>query len=149
MVERQKQCLSEQTNKTKSKLSPISVNTLQLDDITVQLSDSVKTSAFSLTAHCSCKTSSIKTSKSCYYKLRRISSAGSIFPSMLQGRWSPHSFCPSLINAILSFLIFLLPPSIAFRAFRTVARFVLKKQQRKTDHITTLFPAFHWLLMQR
>ena len=59
---------------TRQQLSSISVNTLQLDDTTVPLSDSVKSLGVLLDSTVSMENFISETAKSCYYQLRRISS---------------------------------------------------------------------------
>ena len=58
---------------TRQKLSSIAVNTLQLDDTTVPLSDSVKSLGVLLDSTLSRQKFISQTAKSCYYQLRRIS----------------------------------------------------------------------------
>ena len=59
---------------TRQKLSSISVNTLQLDNTTVPLSDSVQSLGVVLDSTLSMENTISQTAKSCYYQLRRISS---------------------------------------------------------------------------
>ena len=59
---------------TRQNLSPISVNTLQLDDPTVPLSDPVKSLGVLLDGTLSVENFISQTAKSCYYQLRRMSS---------------------------------------------------------------------------
>ena len=59
---------------TRQNLSPISVNTLQLDDPTVPLSDPVKSLCALLDSTLPMESFISQTAKSCYYQLRRISS---------------------------------------------------------------------------
>ena len=59
---------------TRQKLSFISVNTLQLDDTTVPLSDPVKSLGVLLDSTLCMDNFISQTTKSCYYQLRRISS---------------------------------------------------------------------------
>ena len=56
---------------TRQKLSSVSVNTLQLDDTTVPLSDSVKSLGILLNSTLSMENFISQTAKSCYYQLRR------------------------------------------------------------------------------
>ena len=60
---------------TRQKLFFISANTFQLDDTTVPPSDSVKSLGVLLDSSWSKENFISQTSKSCYYQLRRISSA--------------------------------------------------------------------------
>ena len=105
---------------TRHKLSSISVNTLQLDDTTVPLSDSVKSLGFLLDNTLSMENFISQTAKSCYYQLRQISSVQKYLSTEATLNWSLHSFCHALSTAILSFLAGLLPLSKAFVAHRTV-----------------------------
>ena len=66
---------------TKQKLSSISVNTLQLDDITVPLCDSVNCLGALHDSTLSMQIFKNQTSKSCYYRLRRISSVRKYLPT--------------------------------------------------------------------
>ena len=59
---------------TRLHLFSISVNTLQLDDTTVPISDSVKSLGVLLDSTLSAENFISQTAKSCYYQLRRISS---------------------------------------------------------------------------
>ena len=54
---------------TRQKLSSISINTLQLDDTTVPLSDSVKSLSVFLNSTLSVENFISQTTKSCYYQL--------------------------------------------------------------------------------
>ena len=60
--------------RTKQKLSSLSVNTLQLDDITVPLSDSLKSLSILLDSTLSMQNFINQSAKSCCYQLCRISS---------------------------------------------------------------------------
>ena len=106
---------------TKQKLSSDSIDTLQLDDFIVPLSQVLLiASAFSSTTHCACKTSLTKPLNPVTTSFAKSALSGGIFPLRLQRNWSPHSFCHALITTFPSFVVFLLPLSIAFSAFRTV-----------------------------
>ena len=59
---------------TRQELTSVSVNTLQLDDTTVPLSDSVQSLGVLLDGTLSMENLISQTAKSCYYQLRRISS---------------------------------------------------------------------------
>ena len=67
---------------TRQKLSSISFNTLELDDTTVPLSDSVKrvVESFSSTAHCPWSTSSVKPPSPATTSSVELVVSGSIFP---------------------------------------------------------------------
>ena len=78
MIQSKLQLNSEKTEAmligTRQKLSSISVNTLQPDDTTVPLSDSVKSLGVLLNNTLSMENFISQTARSCYYQLRRISS---------------------------------------------------------------------------
>ena len=71
MIQSKLQLNSEKTEAmligTRQKLSSISVNTIQLDDTTVPLSDSVKTLGVLLDSTLSVENFISQTSQSCYY----------------------------------------------------------------------------------
>ena len=83
---------------TRHKLSSISVNTLQLDDTTVPLSDSVKSRGVLLDNTLSMENFISQTAKSCYYQLRRISS--------VQKYLSTEATLKLVISLILSRLVY-------------------------------------------
>ena len=102
---------------TRQKLSFISVNTFQLDNTTVCLSDSIKSLGVLLDSTLSMENFVRQTSKSCYYQFRRISSVRkylSTEATYSMKNWSLHSFCHASTTTIPSFLAGLLPLSIAF-----------------------------------
>ena len=88
---------------------------------TVPFSDSFKTLGVLLDSSLSMGNFFSQTSKSCYYQLLELVLSGSIFSPKLRWNWMPsHSFCHTSTTDIFSFLVCLLPLSIAFVAFRTV-----------------------------
>ena len=119
---------------TRQKLSSISVNTLQLDNNTVPLSDSVKSLDVLLDSTLCMENFISQTAKSCYYSTVELVLSGSIFPPRLPGNWSPHSFC----HAFLQFSPFW---PVCFLCLRRIqncaARLILKKQKQQNVKLTT------------
>ena len=79
-----------------------------------------KASAFSSTAHWPWRTSLVKPPNPAATSSVELVLSGSIVSPRLQRNWSPHSFCHASTTAALSFLVCLLPLSIAIVAYRTV-----------------------------
>ena len=86
---------------TRQKLSSIPVNTLQLDNTTVPLSDSVKILGVLLDSTQSMENFICQTSESCYTSSIEPVLSGSIFPMRLQWNWLPHSHCHTLFDSDL------------------------------------------------
>ena len=101
---------------TRQKLSFISVNTLQLDDTTVPLSDPVKSLGVLLDSTLFMVNVIRQTSKSCYYQLRGVSSARKYISTEATENGHPTQ---ASTTAVLSFLVCLLL-FIALDLFRTV-----------------------------
>ena len=129
---------------TRQKLFSLSVNTLQLDDTTVPISDSVKSLGVLLDSTLSMENFISQTTKSCYYQLRRISSvrkylsteaALKLVTSLILSRLD---YCNSLLSG---------RPVSSVQSLRRLqncaARLILTK--RKTDNTTPLFQFLHWL----
>ena len=93
-------------------------------------------------AHCPRKTTVSQTSKSCYYQLLWISSVQKYLSTETTVKWSSHSFYHALTTQVLSFLVFLLPLSIAFGAFRTM---LLVSSWKDVKLTTPLFQTLQWL----
>ena len=84
---------------TRQKLSFISVNTLQLDDTTVPLSDPVKSLGVLLDSTLFMVNVIRQTSKSCYYQLRGVSSARKYLSTEATENGHPtHSVKPRLLQ---------------------------------------------------
>ena len=98
---------------TRQKLSSISVNTLQLDNTTVPLSDSVKSLSVLVDSTQSMENLICQTSESCY-------TSSIDFPVRLQRNWSPHSHCHTSTTAVIYCLADLLPLSTTIIGYRTV-----------------------------
>ena len=124
---------------TRQKLSSISVNTFQLENSTVSLSDPVKSLGVLLDSTLCMDNFISQTTKSCYYQLRRISSVQKHLSTEATGK-----FCHALTTAILSFLACLLPPSKAFVAYRTVLLASYGKQQQQNVKLTTSHLCFNF-----
>ena len=129
---------------TRQKLSSISVDTLQLDNTTVPLSDSVKSLRVLLNSTLSMENFISQTTKSCCYQLHRISSVWKflsteatvkLVTSLILSRLD---YCNSLLSGLPAFSV-----QSLCRIQNCAARLILKK--RKTDHITPLFQFLHWL----
>ena len=145
-MKRQKRCSSEQDKNCPPFLStPFRVTIPQSLSLTVNSLGVLLDSILSMENFIS------QTAKSCYYQLCRISSAWKYLSTETTVKlpWPPGSFCHALTTAVLSRLACLLPLSIAFVAYKTAARLILKKttqkthtHKRKTDHITpvSIFP---------
>ena len=97
------------------------INTLQLDDTTVPLSDCQKP-RLSPRQHTIHGELHLSNRQIRYYQFRRISSAWKYLSTEATVKlpWSPGSFCQALTTAVLSFLACLLPLSKAFVAYKTV-----------------------------
>ena len=120
---------------TRQKLSSISVDTLQLDNTTVPLSDSVKSLRVLLNSTLSMENFISQTTKSCCYQLHRISSVWKflsteatvkLVTSLILSRLD---YCNSLLSGRPAFSV-----QSLCRIQNYAARLILKK--RKTDHIT-------------
>ena len=119
---------------TRQKLFSISVNTLQLDDTTVPISDSVKSLGVLLDSTLSAENFISQTAKSCYYQLRRIScvrkylSTEATVKPVTSLVLSRLDYCNSLLSGL---------PAFSVQSLRRIqncaARLVLKK--RKADHL--------------
>ena len=116
---------------TRQKLSSISVNTLQLDNTTVPLSDSVKSLSVLVDSTQSMENLICQTSESCY-------TSSIDFPVRLQRNWSPHSHCHTSTTAVIYCLADLLPLSTTIIGYRTVLLTSYWKNV-KTEHTTPLF----------
>ena len=140
-MKRQKRCSSEQ-----DKNCPLFLSTPFSLTIPQSLSLTVKSLGVLLDSILSMENFISQIAKFCYYQLRRISSAQKYLSTeaTVTLPWSPGSFCHALTTAVLSLLACLLPLSIAFVAYKTAARLILKKTHVKlnTSH---LFQFFHWL----
>ena len=132
---------------TRQKLFSISVNTLQLDDTTVPISDSVKSLGVLLDSTLSAENFISQTAKSCYYQLRRISSvrkylsteaALKLVTSLILSRLD---YCNSLLSGRHVSSVQSLR-----RLQNCAARLILTK--RKTDITTPVFQFLHWLPVQ-
>ena len=129
---------------TRQKLPSISVNTRQLDDTTVPLSDSVKSLGVLLDSTLSMENFISQAAKSCYYQLCRISSVRKYLSTEATVKLVTSLILSRLdcCNSLLSGL-----PASSVQSLCCIqncdARHILKK--RKTDHITPLFQFLHWL----
>ena len=135
---------------TRQKLFSLSVNTLQLDDTTVPISDSVKSLGVLLDSTLSMENFISQTSKSCYYQLRRISSVRKYLST------------EATVKLVTS-LILSTPRLLQFSPFWPACFLCPKpslhieqqccsphtEKKRKTDHITPLFQFLHWLPIQQ
>ena len=129
---------------THSKLSSLSVSSLQLGENSIPLADSAKNLGVVLDNTLSMKKFIAQTCQTCYCHLRRISSirkflstdaATKLVTSLILSRLD---YCNSLLSG--------LPASSILRLQRiqnSAARLILKK--KKSDHVTPLLKALHWL----
>lgn len=129
---------------TQSKLSCLSVSSLQLGENSIPLSDTAKNLGVVFDNTLSMKKFIAQTCQSCYYQLRRISSirkfltidaTTKLVTSLILSRLD---YCNSLLSG--------LPASSILRLQRiqnSAARLILKK--KRTDHVTPLLQALHWL----
>ena len=125
MVKRQQRCSSEQEKK--EKILSFSVNTLQLDDTAVLLSDSVKSLGVLLNSTLSMESFISQTAKSCCYQLRRISSLRKYFSneeatvklatSLILSRLN---YCSSLLSGLPASSIHSLRREVFFSTEATV-----------------------------
>ena len=130
---------------TRQKLSSISVNTLQLDNNTVPLSDSVKSLGVLLDSTLCMENFISQTAKSCYYQHRRISSVrkylsteatGKLVTSLIVSRLVD---CSSLLSG---------RPASSVQSLRRIqncaARLILKKQKQQNVKLTTSHLCFNF-----
>ena len=71
--------------------------------------------------------------------------SGSIFPLRLYWNWSPHLFRHSLIPAMLSFLVYLLPVCSLYRIQHCAARLILKKRVKLTTSLLCFNLSHLWV----
>ena len=109
MIQSKLQLNSEKTEAmligTRQKLSSISVNTIQLDDTTVPLSDSVKKLGVLFDSTLSMENFISQTARSCYYQLCQISSVRKYFSTkatvkLVTSLLSHLDYCSSLLSGL-------------------------------------------------
>ena len=130
---------------TKQKLSSLSVSSLQLDETSITLSDSVKNLGVTLDSTLSMQNYIRQTAQSCYYQLRRISSVRKFLSTDTTAKLVTSLILSRLdyCNALLSGL-----PASSIHSLQRIqncaARLVFKKK-KKSDHVTPLLQSLHWL----
>ena len=129
---------------TQARLSSLSVDSLQLCENLIPLSDSAKNLGVIFDNTLSMNKFISQTCQSCYCQLRRISSirkylstdaATKLVTSLILSRLD---YCNSLLSGL---------PTSSLRRLQRIqnsaARLILRK--KKTDHITPLLQSLHWL----
>ena len=131
----------------RQKLSAISANTLQLDDITVALTESVKSFGILLDSTLFMENFMTQTSKSCYYQLRGMCWVRKYLNSTQTGYHCEtghlaHSVTPRLLQfSPFWSACFLYPKPLSHWKLCCSPH----PEKCKTAHITPLFQSLHWL----
>ena len=129
---------------TKNRLASVSIESIQLGNNTIPLSNSVKNLGVTLDNTLSMQRFLTQTCQSCYHQIRRIGSirkylsdeaTAKLVTSLILSRLH---YCNALLSGMSASSL-----SCLQRIQNTAARLVLKK--KKFDHVSPLLRSLHWL----